>query len=458
MPCTDADKPKTFSNQNVLPRLPIPTLQETAERYKKSLIPLLSTQDYNKAVAAVDEFMKEGGLAEILQKRLHELDKIEPNNWIETIWLNKAYLEWREPTLINVNWWLEFDDPKTGILETPPPRGQVSELQIDRAAWIINNLLNFNDIINSELLPPESTRQGPLCMDQYKKQFGAYRIADIPADRTVTCWPANAKHIIVIFRDQIFKVQILGEGGERARKKLESVHANKINFEAIDTSLLAVALDDYSVSTDIDISHHNIFHAFNGHNRWFDKAYQIIIQNNGRGGVNGEHSPSDAVIPGRIFDEILENEPAEDPPNASTVPLAEPQYLKWTIDHNIHSIIEKAKTNIQSAISNVDSVLLHYQEYGSNWLKSVKISPDAFVQMAMQLAYYRLYGEPCPTYESASTRKFLHGRTETVRTCSVDTLAFTKAFDDKDVDKVKKIELLTKAVKSHVEYMIAATN
>ncbi len=63
----------------------------------------------------------------------------------------------------------------------------------------------------------------------------------------------------------------------------------------------------------------------------------------------------------------------------------------------------------------------------------VKLSPDAFVQMALQLAYYRQYGEPCPTYESASTRGFLHGRTETVRSCSVDSVTFTKAFDDKDI-------------------------
>ncbi|CAJ0912523.1 2371_t:CDS:2, partial [Entrophospora sp. SA101] len=83
--------------------------------------------------------------------------------------------------------------------------------------------------------------------------------------------------------------------------------------------------------------------------------------------------------------------------------------------------------------------------------------PDAFVQMAFQLAYYRHYGEPCATYESASTRAFLLGRTETVRSCSVDSVAFTKAFDDKNVKKEQKIELLKKAIESHLEYMISAT-
>ncbi|CAG8462315.1 479_t:CDS:10 [Dentiscutata heterogama] len=490
---------KTFSNQNNIPRLPIPTLKETAERYKKSLLPLLSTSDYNRAANAVDEFMKEGGFAEVLQKRLHDVDKSEKYNWLETIWLNKAYLEWRDPSLINVNWWVEFNDPATGILKNPPPKGQISELQIDRAAGLVSNLLTFNDMVNNELLPPEKTRQGPLCMDQYTKQFGATRIVDSPSDRVITTWPATAKHIIVIFRDQIFKVQVLGGGGERipikeikrqlqsivdqvnnttelqppiglltgehrdtwatARKKLESSSAeNKISFEAIDTSLFCIALDDYPTDTDIDISHHNFFHAYNGRNRWFDKALQIVVANNGRAGVNGEHSPSDAVIPGTIFDYIIKNEPAQDPQNTSPIELPPPQHLKWIVDGSIMNTIQQAQINIQAAIDNVDSVLLHYNEYGSDWLKNVKVSPDAFVQMAIQLAYYKHYREPCPTYESASTRGFLHGRTETVRTCSVDTVAFTKAFCDPNVRKDEKISLLTKAIKSHIEYMISATN
>jgi carnitine O-acetyltransferase len=63
----------------------------------------------------------------------------------------------------------------------------------------------------------------------------------------------------------------------------------------------------------------------------------------------------------------------------------------------------------------------------------VRTSPDATVQMALQLAFYRIHGRPCPTYESASTRLFLHGRTETVRSCSIESLAFTKGFDDPSV-------------------------
>jgi len=73
----ETDKPKTFSNQHIIPRLPIPTLQETAERYKKSLLPIFKPEDYARAANAVDVFVKAGGLGEVLQTRLHELDKVE---------------------------------------------------------------------------------------------------------------------------------------------------------------------------------------------------------------------------------------------------------------------------------------------------------------------------------------------------------------------------------------------
>jgi len=53
-----------------------------------------------------------------------------------------------------------------------------------------------------------------------------------------------------------------------------------------------------------------------------------------------------------------------------------------------------------------------YAGYGKNLIKKFKMSPDAYAQMAIQLAYYRLKGTVRATYESAQTRKFLAGRTE----------------------------------------------
>ncbi len=53
-----------------------------------------------------------------------------------------------------------------------------------------------------------------------------------------------------------------------------------------------------------------------------------------------------------------------------------------------------------------------------------KQSPDAFVQMALQMAWYKTRGSFSATYETASTRMFLHGRTEVIRTLSEQSRAF----------------------------------
>jgi carnitine O-acetyltransferase len=65
--------------------------------------------------------------------------------------------------------------------------------------------------------------------------------------------------------------------------------------------------------------------------------------------------------------------------------------------------------------------VLAYEGIGADVLKGAKVSPDAAIQMTLQLAYFLTHGESTPTYETASTRQFAHGRTETIRTLTAKT-------------------------------------
>lgn len=44
---------------------------------------------------------------------------------------------------------------------------------------------------------------------------------------------------------------------------------------------------------------------------------------------------------------------------------------------------------ISRLIDDLDLYILYFDAFGKNFPKSQKISPDAFVQIAMQLAFYR---------------------------------------------------------------------
>ena len=50
--------------------------------------------------------------------------------------------------------------------------------------------------------------------------------------------------------------------------------------------------------------------------------------------------------------------------------------------------------------------------------------------MAMQLAWYRTRHSFTATYETALTRLFQNGRTETIRTLSADSRAWVLAMED----------------------------
>ena len=66
-------------------------------------------------------------------------------------------------------------------------------------------------------------------------------------------------------------------------------------------------------------------------------------------------------------------------------------------------------------------------------MKQCKLSPDAYIQMALQLAYFRDAGKFCLTYEASMTRLFREGRTETVRSCTMESAAFARSMDDPNI-------------------------
>ncbi len=128
------------------------------------------------------------------------------------------------------------------------------------------------------------------------------------------------------------------------------------------------------------------------------------------------------------------SEPAVDPESISKEKLDAPQQLEWEIDSTVTECIKASQKTAKALIKDTESCLLQTDLYGSRYMKEVaKTSPDAYIQIALQLTWWRLYKKPTPVYESASTRLFKGGRTETGRSASDETVAFCKGFDDDNV-------------------------
>ncbi|KAJ2557529.1 hypothetical protein EV175_001288 [Coemansia sp. RSA 1933] len=493
----------TFANQDKLPRLPVPDLKATASRYLKSLRPLLSSDEYGRSERAVSSFVGSDGMGPILQQRLLEVERTAPYNWMEDMWLRKAYLEWREPTYINVNWYAVMADNPEMPLVGDAPRGQTTQVQIARAARLVAHLLEANDAVNDQTMPPEMHRGVPLCMNQFQWQFGTTRIPHAGCDRVVNQYPSTAKHILVMYRAQTVAVPVYGAGGQRAslaqivnqliqttkridsmmagkkdrqpsvanltagnrddwaaaRELLEKDAANRASLETVDAALFVVCLDvdvDAQDTADVHRTIGVLNHSDAGSNRWYDKSIQLIVLNSGRFGVNCEHTPVDALTTARM---LLEMSAKERGPYKDTAPCAElapPEPIQWTVEPEVARLVHKARGEAGALASNLQILQDDAPEYGAQWIKTIGASPDAFFQIALQAAYYRHHGKPTATYESASLRKFLHGRTETIRSCTAEALAFSRALDDRDVPMAKKLALFQQAVAAHVELSVAA--
>ena len=68
------------------------------------------------------------------------------------------------------------------------------------------------------------------------------------------------------------------------------------------------------------------------------------------------------------------------------------------------------------------------------------------------VVFSRVHKQPSGSYESGSIRMFQLGRTDTIRSCSHESLEFTKAMLDSKTPTQVKAELLRKAVASHKQY------
>lgn len=82
-----------------------------------------------------------------------------------------------------------------------------------------------------------------------------------------------------------------------------------------------------------------------------------------------------------------------------------PKKLEWALYPDLRAGIRFAETRLSDLICQNDCQALEFKGYGKNFITSHGFSPDAFVQMAFQAAYYGLYGRSC--YVSVSSHRTL---------------------------------------------------
>ena len=470
--------------EDSLPRLPVPSLEETAKRYLKSVHPLLQPDEYRTTEAAVQKFLEPDSFAQTLQKRLvSRRDDPKHRNWIIDWWNEAAYLAPREPVVPYVSYFYSFRDDRR---RKNPAK---------RAAAITTAALEFKRQVDGGTLEPEYMRKRPISMSCYEYMFNCSRVAAEGRDYPAKFGWRDNQHVVVIRKNQFFKVPTHVEGQQLTTSELESQFnqiykkaakspavgaltslprdaaasarttllsaspANASAVKTIESSSFIICLDDAAPIT-LEERAHAYWHG-DGANRWYDKPCQFIINDNGTAGFIGEHSMMDGTPTHRLCDTINalifgERLDFGNPSVRSNLP--EPSALRFEVNSQVRNDIATAQKLFQEVIDQHELKVQAYQGYGKGLIKKFKCSPDAYVQMVIQLAYHKMYGKNRPTYESAATRKFQQGRTETCRSVSDESVAFCDAMADPEIGSTECEKLFKAAVNAHIKYIADASD
>ncbi|XP_012274626.1 carnitine O-acetyltransferase isoform X2 [Orussus abietinus] len=480
-------------NKVELPKQPVPDLRKTAERYLRSLKPILNPSEYRVSERITNQFINKDGPGPYLHCKL--LEKYEQvDNWLSDWWLQEAYLGYRAPVIVHSS---------PGIVG-PSQKFTCPNDMYAAAARLISAVCKFNEMVKCGEIKQEMVRNDPLDMQPYAMVLGTYRRPDKGYDQLLHI--DNANHIIVICNNHFFKLNITdGSGQSTSEGKLTTLikdiversctagkpiglltgncrdtwaqdHCmlkengyNRNILNDIECSLFVLCLDKpvpnelfrdkNSASVRALQSLTGISSSINAGNRWHDKIVQFILSSDGFIGMEYEHSPCEAGPITVLHDYVLKyisNKQSDTICNESA-DHEKVEELKFELNSNLEKVITKAECTVHNLTDDIDMECFTFNDFGTNAIKKALLSPDSFIQTAMQLAFYRLHKRPPVHYESAALRRFKSGRTECIRSTSSESIKFAHIMTCDGVYKQTKKEVMVAAIDAHKRFAGAAT-
>ncbi|XP_042173595.1 carnitine O-palmitoyltransferase 1, liver isoform-like isoform X2 [Oncorhynchus tshawytscha] len=486
--------PQLYSFQTSLPQLPLPSVKDTINRYLESAHPLMDDEQYLRMEGLAKDFEK--GLGPKLQWYL-KLKSWWATNYVSDWWEEYIYLRGRGPIMVNSNYYaMDF-------LYVFP-----TSLQAARAGNAIHAIMLYRRMLDRAQIKPLMLQNTiPMCSAQYERMFNTSRIPGVDTDTIQHM--QDSRHIVVYHRGRYFKVPMFYDGkvlspraveqqmeriladpsepqpgeeclaaltaGDRvpwaeAREAYLRQGRNQQALDTVEKAAFFVTLDDteqrYKAEDPVrslDSYAKSLLHG-KCYDRWFDKSFNLIVFRNGTMGLNAEHSWADAPIIGHLWEHVLSMDPVKlgyteeghckGNPHPS---LPGPQRLQWNIPAECQTAIASSLMVAKALADDVDSHIIPFNCFGKGLIKKCRTSPDAFIQIALQLAHFRDKGRFCLTYEASMTRMFREGRTETVRSCTVETCAFARSMVE-DNPRELRLKLLKEAATRHQQlYRLAMT-
>ncbi|WEW55858.1 carnitine O-acetyltransferase yat1 [Emydomyces testavorans] len=498
----------TFAKQDSLPKLPIPDLESTCKKYLDSLAPLQSPREHEETKAAVHEFLNAEG-PELQEKlRLYASSK---TSYIEEFWYD-SYLSYDNPVVLNLNPFFLLEDDPTPARNHQVTRAaslvisalsfvravRREELAPDTVRGKPLCMFQYSRLFGTARIP---TNNGCVIgQDSASKHLvvmcrGQFYWFDVLDEHDDLILPERdiALNLRAIIEDaEQTPIQDAAKGAigvlSTENRKVWSTLRDILNRQSgsnnaeclniVDTALFVLCLDYTEPSNIVEVCGNMLcgtsevvkgVQVGTCTNRWYDKL-QIIVCQNGSAGINFEHTGVDGHTVLRFASDVytdtilrfaktingqapslwasISPTPSKRKPEAYRHASTTPRKLEWDLSPELSTAVRFAESHLADLLHQHEFEALDFRAYGKNFIVSMNISPDAFVQMAFQAAYYGLYGRIENTYEPAMTKIFLHGRTEAIRTVSSESVDFVKIFWG-DNPAAEKVNALRKAAQKH---------
>lgn len=381
--------------------------------------------------------------------------------------------------------------------------GSAAALCVTRAAGMAHAACVFHMRLLFQQVPP--MRIGgvvPVDMNGYSMLFGTNRTPGQPADQIITQAPGSSRHVTVLHREtgRMFTINVITSSGSfdeddlasnvipqshlaaTLRRIMDDCAADggtgdhpswltatnrddwavarealiewdgEDRLRAVETALFMIVLDErYEPLTQQAATERVVLRG----DCWFDTCFSICAFGNGRCGLIAEHSYADAPVSSHLWEFCLATERYGAGAGGEAVvdEVEDDIYscLSWRpFPDDLRVAMEEAHAAHEAAADAVGLRVHEFTVFGKNKIKRMRCSPDAFTQLAFQMAAVEFWGKHVLTYESAATRMFYHGRTETIRPVTNEAAAFVLAMKDDTVSDDERRRLLRTAAKAHV--------
>ncbi|PNS14512.1 hypothetical protein CAC42_3798 [Sphaceloma murrayae] len=498
----------TFAAQDSLPRLPIPDLDQSLKKYLGALQPLQSLREHADTESAVHEFLRSEGPE--LQEKLKKY-AAGKTSYIEQFWYD-SYLNFDNPVVLNLNPFFLLEDDPTPERSNQVTRAAslvVSALSFIRAVRKEElppdtlrgqplDMYQYSRMFGTARIPTEHGCQIGQDPDarhvvvMSHGQFYWFDVMDDNSDLIMTEKDISINLQTIINDASQTPIQDAAKGavgvlstenrkvwsGLRDVLSRDEGSNNADCLNIVDTALFILCLDYTEPKTPSDLCMNMLCGTSEVErgvqvgtctNRWYDKL-QIIVCKNGSAGINFEHTGVDGHTVLRFASDVytdtilrfartingqapslwssMSPDPSKRDPESFGDVSTTPHKLEWDMVPEVSTALRFAETRLADLIGQNEFATLEFSQYGKNFMTSMGFSPDAFVQMAFQAAYYGLYGRTECVYEPAMTKIYYHGRTEAIRSVTTESSNFVKTFWGENPAQ-DKINTLRKACERH---------